>query len=157
MAWAKLGTTTLGSAGTNIEVTYSTANKFNQTLTHSLISTTVSMTKTFNNDSGSNYANRYSENGGADATTTSQSFILSGTPSGNHDFFNVCYFINIATEEKLFIAFAMDLTASGATSAPTRREIVAKWVNTSDSITTIDENGSNNFDTDSNLSAIGTD
>lgn len=157
MVWGKAGSTTLSSAGTNIEVTYSTANKFNQTLTHSLISTTVSMVKRFNNDTGSNYANRYSENGGADATTTSQSFILSGTPAGNHDFFNVSYFINIATEEKLFIAFAMDLTAAGAGSAPTRREIIAKWANTSDSITTIDEDGSNNFDTDSNLTVLGSD
>jgi hypothetical protein len=37
MAWNKLGTTTLGSAGDDLDITSMTANKFNQFMVHTPI------------------------------------------------------------------------------------------------------------------------
>ena len=88
-------------------------------------------------DTGSNYSERRSTNGGGDATGTSQTSIGTVTglyASGDIGFLNG-FIINNANNEKLFICHITDNTpGSGATTAPNRRELVGKWANTSNAI-----------------------
>ena len=80
-------------------------------------------------DTGSNYAFRRSYDGNTDATATSQSsweIEMSGTASPK--FFNL-FIVNNASNEKLGIMHAV--------AAPSRRETVCKWANTSNQINII--------------------
>lgn len=164
MAWAKLTTKTL--TGTTNTVTTDTfvSTKFNVILFHKLPSGNADGDFRFGNttiDSGSNYAWRNSQNGGADSTATSSSYISDSTLTSDADtLFSITYLVNISAEEKLAISFSNGANGSVASVAPERTETVGKWSNTSSQINIIQifENGAGgNFDTDSNLSAIGTD
>ena len=162
MAWAKLGTTTLGSAGDDLDITSMTANKFNQFLVHTLNTGGTSKHNfTFDNNNNTDYARRRSYNGAADSTDTSQVQIeyLGDEAS---DRFEVIYGSNIASEEKLNIHFAITRNTAGAGNAPNRAEAVSKADTTTNSgqYTRIDCNntgGSGDFDTNSNISALGSD
>ena len=94
----------------------------------------------YNGDTGNNYANRYSDNGGTDGTNTSQpihTWTLGGNlASGETQFTNV-FVINNASNEKLSICNTVEKGTSGAGTAPTRRETVGKWANTTDQITQV--------------------
>lgn len=81
-------------------------------------------------DTGTNYASRRSIGGGGDSTVTSQSGILLHTvaPTG---WFLSGFFINVAANEKLMIAWGSEEETSGAGNAPNRGEYAGKWVNTS--------------------------
>ena len=59
MVWAKAGSTTLGSAGDTCNVTGLSNNKFNMILFHRITDGNTRGKLRFNNDSGSNYAERY--------------------------------------------------------------------------------------------------
>jgi len=163
MAWAKNGTpNTLGSAGDDIDITDLTAYKFNQFLAHFDTdgSGTTRDNLTFDNNGNTDYAIRKEEDGGTDQTSTSQTVIQDGR-NWNADDFHVIYGINIDSEEKLSIHFVVHQVAAGASQAPSRMELVGK-VDTSTNTgqyTRIDynNNGTGNYDTGSNLSAIGTD
>lgn len=155
MAWAKNGTTTLGSGSATIDVSSLTDNKFLMVLTHKISGGDSVVRYRLNSDSGSNYARRYSENGGADGTSASTTFIASGY---QYDGFSISYIINISTEEKLVIYHDVDSNTAGATNAPNRVEEVGKWVNTSDVIDEINiiNGGADNFAADSNITVLGT-
>ena len=102
---------------------------------------TINCNFTFNNDTGGNYAIRESVNDGTDSTNVniSSSDNLTGTVTGN--IFADVHILNEASKEKLFISEGME-NASGASNTPDRKEIVGKWTNTSDQITTIKANNS---------------
>ena len=163
MAWGKNGTphTLTGSADV-LTISDLTGTTFMQEMLH-IITTggAVSQRLTFNSDTGSNYAQRKSSDGGSDATGAS-GVNIDGfnddlvTDSGG---FTIVYIINIAGEEKLAITFAVSGEAAGAGTAPTRDEGVFKWVNTSAQITQIDHNNNKagSHDINSNVSALGTD
>ena len=88
-------------------------------------------------DTGSNYAFRRSYDGNTDATATSQSsweIEMSGTASPK--FFNL-FIVNNASNEKLGIMHAVAQLTAGAGTAPSRRETVCKWANTSNQINII--------------------
>ena len=158
MAWAKNGTTTLGSAGDDLDVTTDSSVKFNMFMAHELTTGNVRAELNFNSDTGSNYARRTSNNGGADFTIGSDNDIkLTDNPVNTA--FQIAYIINIATEEKLMIQFNSQATTAGAGAAPSRYETVAKWANTSNLITDfqIQNSSTGDFDTSSNLSALGSD
>ena len=167
MAWSKNGTNTLTSGSNTLELTGLTKLKFNQIITH-IVGASASLTDFKGRvgdgsfDSGSNYASRESQNGGADNTRTSATTFQSGlTAYGNANApsLHIVYGINIDTEEKLFIEFACLRNTAGAGNAPNRFETVYKWTNTSsqyDQFEYIDNTG-DTYDTDSNLSALGTD
>jgi hypothetical protein len=89
----------------------------------------------FNNDTASNYSTRWSDNGGADSTSTSESRIdlTFGSPS-----FTNMFIINNSANEKLCIHHQLDASTAGAGTAPRRYERVSKWANTSAQITEID-------------------
>tara|TARA_R110000764_G_scaffold15624_1_gene44222 strand:+ start:1018 stop:2469 length:1452 start_codon:yes stop_codon:yes gene_type:complete len=161
MAWGKAGSTTLGSAGDDIDITDLTTNKFNQVLIHGLEdSANITYKQTINNDGGSLYAFRRSGNGGADGTGTSEASVgINASAFG--EAFIVEYIIAISGEEKLGIAFDCIRTTAGAGSAPNRDETVFKYVpaTLTDTIDRIDVNNSStgNFATSSNISVLGSD
>ena len=162
MAWAKNGTQTNGSTTDPIDLTLDSSLQFNFSIWHTLHSGTVNSGLRVGNstiDTGNNYAWRHSFAGGTDTTGTSTaSYVNLNAPDG--DELQVMYFINIAAEEKLVIAFGCGENTSGAGTAPRRHETVGKWTNTSNQIDIIesyDSGGAGSYLTDSNLSALGTD
>ena len=165
MAWAKLKTKTLGSATYPLvfDDVIGTPKKFNQLMTHfigagnanydwQLGDTTI--------DTGTAYAYRTSINGATDTTTVSHADIraMDAVTAGGDDGFAIAYLINIATEEKLMISFAVGDNTAGAGYAPARQEVAGKWVETTNQqdIAQI-RTGTVNLDTNSNISQIGTD
>jgi hypothetical protein len=163
MAWAKNGTPdTLTTSGDTLTISDLTAKKFNQFLTHIAASGNMAPDLTFNNNSNTVYASRKSTNGGGTSTQTSKAFHEFNTSLGvwsSSEFYvnNTC---SISGEEKLSIIFLATGGTAGAGNAPERVEFVGKFVPSPDAdITRIDNNNveSGSFDTDSNVSALGTD
>lgn len=160
MVWAKNGTPhTLGSSADELSISDLTARKFNVFLSHLLGTGAVDIDANFNDNGNAVYAQRSSSDGGADATATSGTYIDKGT-SGT-TIFDVLYGCSISAEEKLVIGFLVNQSTAGAGTAPSRIEYVAKFVPSPDAtITRIDDDNTgttNAYDTNSNLSAIGTD
>ena len=111
----------------------------------------------FNNDTAGNYSTRWSDNGGADSTSTSESRIdlTFGSPS-----FTNMFIINNSANEKLCIHDQLDASTAGAGTAPRRYERVSKWANTSAQITEIDyinQSTSVNFPSGSIMKVWGSD
>ena len=164
MVWNKLGTTTLGSAGDDLDITSMTASKFNMIMNHWIsITSTTTASLTLDNTGGNDYAYRYSTNGGSDSISVSQANVqvgLGGIPSGSSNF-DINYSVNIDGKEKLIIGHNITSATAGAGTSPSRRESVYKKDTTTDSgqYTRIDYNNADagSFDTDSNLSVIGSD
>lgn len=160
MVWKKNGTPlTLGSALDDIDITDLTAKKFNVFLNHNIHSGSCTEDKNFNNNSNSVYAQRRDNAHGGDVTATSQTTIstLGGEPD---DRFEVIHGCSISGEEKLFIGSTTRRATAGAGTAPSNSEWVAKFVpSPSADITRIDIHNSDagSYDTNSNLSAFGTD
>ena len=166
MAWAKLDSKTLTSAGdTATTDVITTPSKFIFIIQHGLqgsgnrtqISNRFGKTTI---DGGNNYSGRGSTNGGGDITLTSyNNLALENTVAG--DKFGINYLINISTEEKLIIVFNVIQTTAGAAYAPSRVEAVGKWVNTSNQLDLVqlyNENAANSdYDVGSNLSVLGGD
>ncbi len=93
-------------------------------------------------DTGSNYARRASENGGADGTATSDSKINQIVAGGSTPIFANMFIINNASNEKLSICHSIDQNTAGAGTAPNREEDVGKWANTSNQIDIVKLNAS---------------
>jgi|TARA_R110000772_G_C13222409_1_gene431991 hypothetical protein len=110
----------------------------------------------FNGDSGTNYANRYSINGGADSTITGQPESYLGAIDGLS--FHNLLIINNASNEKLFKHNRVSRSTAGASNSPKRMESVGKWANTSNQITsiTVTTAGGGNF-TAGNMKVWGSD
>jgi len=158
MAWAKAGTTTLGSAGDDLDITSMTANKFNQILVNSFYSGDTDGKMTFNNNSNSVYAYRRSVDGGSDTTGISQ--VSMGWYWGTTDELWVSNFVSISGEEKLGVSWGIFSDTTGAGTAPHRMERTDKFVPSPDAdITRIDRHNDStgSFDTNSNISVLGSD
>lgn len=160
MAWAKNGTPdTLGSSGDVNEITDLTAKNFNLFLWHKIANGSCVGVFTFNSNTNSVYTRRRSLNGGVDVTNVSQANIKTDISDVN-DSFCIFYACSISGEEKLQIMFQVNRNAAGATSAPNRVEYATKFVPSPDAdITSIETNntGGGSYDTNTNLSALGTD
>lgn len=161
MAWQKNGTPdTLTVAGDSLSITDLTSLKINVILNHSLDTggTQVGLVR-LDGDSGNNYANRDSLNGGSGVNVNDPQLQLAIPTAGAFSSFLVAYIVNIPGEEKLAIGFAIGANTAGAASAPARREWVAKWVITSGQFSQVSSTnvGSGDFAIDSNLSALSTD
>jgi hypothetical protein len=160
MVWAKAGTTTLSSSGSNMEITGMTASKSNQILCHVSGTSASTFCETlFNSDTTSSYANRASQNGGTDFTRINSADLnMFESYSNTTGAFLVSYFGNITTEEKLGISQSVRVGTAGAGNAPARDENAYKWVNTSAQITSSSFTPqSGTVNTDSNLSVLGSD
>lgn len=158
MAWEKLGSTTLASAGDTIATSTFTAKTFIHYLSHMLNSgATEAQFHDDNVGTGTLYAFRFSGNGAADTTATAREYIKieDGT---TESCFVVGYMINISANEKLHIHFVLENTA-GAATAPNRVEVAGKYAQTSSQVVEldIDNIGAGDFSIDSNLTVLGTD
>ena len=158
MAWIKLGTTTLGSAGDTIDISSLSDNKFHQMLIYGISSGVGNTSLRFNNDSGSNYAKRRSHNGLSDSTAVNQTSTNTDGFTSRENF-DVAYMVNVSSEEKLIIRHTVDRETAGAGTAPARIEVVSKWSNTADTIdqTTVVNTLAGDLSTDSNLTVLGSD
>jgi hypothetical protein len=158
MAWGKLSSTTLTTTADDISTGTITANKFHQMLIYGVSSGVGNTSLRFNSDTGSNYAKRRSHNGGADATSVSQTSTNTDGFTSRENF-DVVYIINISSEEKLLMRHTVDRETAGAGTAPARIEVVSKWANTSAQITQTDvvNTLAGDLTTDSNLTVLGSD
>jgi len=115
----------------------------------------------FNTDSGSNYAFRWSQNGGADATGVSKDGMQFSQANSTNEHFINFFVINNSSNEKLVILHQNEQSGTGAANAPLRTESVHKWANTSSQITKVnlvqDGGGTNNFGTETILKVWGSD
>ena len=114
---------------------------------------------TFNGDTNSNYARRYSVNGGSDASNGSSTSLSNMVSAGNStpSFWN-CFIINVSSREKLVISTQMNQNTAGAANAPQRLEFVGKWANTASQITSITQTStSGNFGSASIMRVWGAD
>jgi hypothetical protein len=135
--WEELGRTTLGIAGDSISVTGIPARKYLRIVYSVIPSGQVDVIFNFNNDTGANYATRVSTDGGADATGTSAGG-LTAYSNVTTNTFGVFDVVNISAQEKLLSGMQIAQTTAGAGTAPSRRDLVAKWANTSAQITRVD-------------------
>lgn len=160
MAWEKLGTASVGgtaiannswkeigratvSSGDTLDTSTFTAKDNMMILCYTVGSGTVHPKLHFNNDTGSNYAFRYSGNGGTDSTSTSQDYFrIQGGISGSPTQFSVSNVVNVSSQEKLIESSLVSNQNTGAGNAPSREENVGKWANTSAQINRVDcDNG----------------
>ena len=157
MAWERLAHVALSGAGDTIDSGTFTAKKNMKVIIHTIASGTILPTLKFNNDSGSNYANRYNSDESSETTQTSQTSIQIDPISGSFNQFHTMYITNVETKEKLLINEMIGANTAGAGNAPRRSENVAKWANTSSQITSIQvvNAGSGDFDTGSYITVFG--
>lgn len=153
--WEELGRTTLSGAASSISLTGLSAKKYIRIIVVLLPSGNITGTLRFNNDSGNNYAYRYSDNGAADSTLVNNSSIYVDA-SGNNAKLAVLDIVNISATEKIVTGLDAEQGTAGAGNAPVRRIAAGKWANTSSQITRVDiATGANNFAAGSELIVLG--
>jgi len=165
-SWKELGRTTLSSAGDSIDVS-SFAAKDNLMILCSGNGTTAGQghprLRLGNSgiDTGTNYADRHSNNGSSDSTDTSQSFVYVSESDIDHNCLITTFINNISNREKLIINHSVRQASTGAGNTPSRFESVGKWANTSNAITDVEIIGhhtaSYDFASGSELVVLGCD
>jgi hypothetical protein len=163
MVWGKAGTTTLTSAGNDMNITM-TSNKFSQVLSHhSAESGAIGNWTTFN-DTGSvtqtdKYVRRQSIDGGTDSASYGSEDASPWQYGGTKDEFVIADVFATSGEEILFITHVINAGNTGVSTGatPHRNQLVGKST-ISAPVTRIDfASGSNNFGVSSNLSVLGSD
>ena len=154
-SWKELGRTTLSSTSSDITVSSFTAKDNLMVLIYAQDGS--QMGYRVNSDTGNNYHIKRSMDGASDSTL--QSTKAQVHAQGAKKEFNVSSWINIANQEKLFISNTVSQNTAGAGNAPSRNEIVGKWANTSDQITTftLHNAGSTGFSSGSEVVVLGYD
>ena len=157
-SWKELDRVTLSSAGDTINTGSFTAKDNLMVLMFLHGNTAPYAELTFNDSSGNQYAERYSDDGGSDGTRTNKALIQLGTGGAlNRDTYIILNIANLASQEKLVMMKTVEQDSTGA-NAPERQEVVAKWVNTSDQITSIkvhDTRSGHDFNTGSQIVVLG--
>jgi hypothetical protein len=157
LAWAKLSSNDWTS-GTDIDSDTFVAKKFIQMMFHTFSAGTNRQSLRFGDptvDTGTNYAQRGSDDGAADGTGVNSNHIIAHT--GAKSEFAVCYMINVATEEKLIIGFVVNGSENGAGNAPNRREFTSKYAETTNQQTVVRVFDTTANFTGGNHSDLGTD
>lgn len=162
MVWLLNGSKTLTVAGDDLDITDLTALIFNVILVHIIASGNTQADMTVDDNSNTDYAFRGSAVGNADTTFANAVFIdISNGLGSSEDRFVNCYGCNISGEEKLFQSWMINIFTTGPGIAPDRNEVVGKVDTTTNSgqFTRVDVNndGSGNYDVDSNLLILSTD
>jgi len=138
-SWKELGRTTLSGTADDITVSSLVAKDNIMVLSHIIPSGVLNNVMRLGNgsiDTGSNYAGRYSENGGSDGTDTSATYMVDDRSAEANDQFWTTSITNIANQEKLAITDICKRGTAGAGNAPERVENVGKWTNTSNVLDT---------------------
>jgi len=157
--WEVLASVELESASSSIDTGRITAKKYLwfQIFNGGLSSSGVIGVR-FNSDSGNNYAERRSGNGGSDVTGTSRpvlNLVHTGTTTPQ---FSNAFVTNDSANEKLVIAHSVSQGTAGAGNLPNRSECADKWTNTSSQITSVQAIASaGNFPSGSFLRVLGHD
>ena len=158
--WVELGRTTLGSAATSITVSSLPDKRYYKVLTHITgQSANSDLGLRLNSDTGSNYARRFSTNGGSDISGTVTSLPWHYTDSSKTTpIFAMGYLANKSDKEKLTISHGVRQTGTTA-GAPSRFESVGKWANTSNPIDEIQvlATGGTNLNSGSEMVVLGWD
>ena len=137
--WEELGRTTLSGSASTISVASFAAKKYLRIII-CLFATggAIDSGITFNGDSGTNYAYRFSANGGAEATTGAGTTSLSPLDAtASVSVFHDIHLINVAAQEKVGNIISNRNSTAGVANVPGRIETAFKWVNTSAQITTV--------------------
>ena len=155
--WVELGRTTLGSAAASINVSSLADKRYLMVLMDHGRTGTGSGGTNLNGDTGSNYAFRYSSNGGADSTGVSDTRIFNQGNGGNvwRDFM-VSYMANYSTKEKLVIEHLVE-NQNGAANAPDRFETFGKHAQTSNPISSVQQTTNTTYNTGSEIVVLGWD
>ncbi len=158
--WEEIGRTTLGSAGDTITVSSLPDRKYLRILCTGIASGgTLDTTFIFNNDTGANYAYRYSANHGAETAQVSQASVpveSGATDSGQLLTLEIELY-NIATQEKNFKWKGQSQDAAGGATNITIIEGFGKWANLTNAINRIDwsNTGTGNFAIGSEVVVLG--
>ena len=160
--WKEVGRTTLGSANQEIDVTSLPDKRYYMVLldSHGSSNTAGTIRVRYNDSTGTVYAGRWSENGGADGTYVNELSNFIGFHSEDTSpKFNVGYIANLPSKEKLTISHAVEQNTAGAGTAPNRSEESAKWVETTNSISSISYKvgATNTWNTNSEVVVLGYD
>ena len=161
--WVELGRTTLGADTDDLTVSGLSNKRYLHILCDLIPNGAIGMQGRFNSDTGSNYAYRRSNDGGADGTGINQTVMIDGasteTSASGTSMFVSKFVSNYASKEKLTIDHAIVTTATGAGTAPNRREAVNKWANTSNPISsfTAHNYGAGNYTSGSEVVVLGWD
>ena len=157
MVWINNKHETLGSSDDTVEASSMTASVFNMFLFHSLQAGATNAMITYNNNSNSVYATRYSFNGDTSVGQVDQTgFWNYWSGSDSADRFNVGYFCAITGEEKYGMVWGAD--TRGSTASPQIIETAHKFVPSPDATITsvkVTNTGGGDFADGSNLSCIG--
>jgi len=92
--WQELADVELSGTSDEINSGTITAKKYLWIQFFKVSSGGSNFTFEFNGDTGSNYARRYSANGGSDSTSTSQSNLMPAQSGGDYEAFYSCHIIN---------------------------------------------------------------
>jgi len=163
MAWGKAGSSTLSSTGSTSSTSITGTSKLVVVLENYFPTTAISPRPRVGYsslDSTANYATRgsYAGTTASDYTSTSGTYVEDQLGGATFPVFSVGYWVNIATEEKLFIGFSVYQATSGSGTDPRRREIAGKWCDTTNQFNIIgNELPSGSFYSNTNISALGSD
>ena len=140
--WVELGRTTLGGTSSTITVSSLADKRYYMVLGTNIANSgggTDASLRLGNSsvDTGSNYASRISENGAADSLATNKTNIRLNSSGGSRHEFDIVYIANLSGKEKLVQGNSLVNWVSGAGGDVHRKEIVGKWINTSNPIDVI--------------------
>ena len=153
--WKEVGRTTLGTSGSTIDVTSIPDKRYYMVL-RSILTAGADVREQFNSDTGTNYARRYSANGGTDVASANDARIGLNYSAGDKLLVN--YISNLSSKEKLVLSFSSEEGIAGSGNAPNRMEVAGKWANTSDPISKISTSLSgSSYDIGSEVVVLGWD
>jgi len=140
--WVELGRHTFGSALETLDVSSLPDKRYYMVLAHYLDSgsTAPATVWRFNADTGTNYAYRRNPDGGADSTSTSQTYMSTAYNNIDTTGFELNYIANLSSKEKLLQGHQVYQSTAGAATAPNRVENACKWANTSNAVDQIQIN-----------------
>ncbi len=134
--WEELASVELGSTTTDLDSSTFTAKKYIWFQFYSEQTGSATYDIRFNVDSGNNYAQRNSFDGGVDATTNSINGLNQwGNTNFNH--FGNYFIVNVSSNEKLLQGHYVRQNTAGVANTPSRMEFFGKWANTASQINQI--------------------
>jgi hypothetical protein len=156
--WEELASVELTVAGDSLDSGTFTAKKYLCIQAYFSESGQINPKLHWNGDTGTNYCERTSRDGGAESVPVNQPHHNVFTNTNEGIFMNL-FVINNTSNEKLITGHVVTGNAAGAATAPRRQENTFKWANTSSQITRIDfsNNGSGDFNIGSIVKVWGSD